>query len=76
MLDLPGLCCYYKVVIDSTSVLVVLYCWEPGQGCQKLFALLNLHKEMQTYSSSAGSRWAAFETSMGRKCCLQGHFWK
>lgn len=58
MLDLPGFgCyyCYYKVVIGFTYVLLLLYCCEPGQDCQKLFAVLNLHKEMQTYFSSTGN---------------------
>lgn len=54
MLDLTAFCCYYKVVIDTTYVLLVLYCSEPGQGCQKLFAVLNLHKETQRYSISPG----------------------
>ena len=56
MLDLPGFGCYYKVVINFTYVLLLLYCCEPGQDCQKLFAVLDLHKEMQTYSSSTGNR--------------------
>lgn len=58
MVDLPAFCCYYKVVIDSTYVLWMLYCCEPGEGCQKLFAVLDLHKEMQTYSRSTGIKHA------------------
>lgn len=56
MLDLPAFCCYYKVVIDFMYILLALHCCEPGQGCQKVFAVLNLHKETQNYSSSAGNR--------------------
>lgn len=60
MLDLLGFGCFSKVVIIFTYVLLLLCHCKPGRDCQKLFAALALHKEMQTYSVSTGNHSAHF----------------
>lgn len=60
MLDLPTFGCFYKVVIKFTYILWLLYCYKPGQDCQKLFAVFDLYQEIQPYSSSTGDHLVQF----------------
>lgn len=60
MLHLPTFGCFYKVVIIFTSILWLLYCYKPGRDCQKLFAVLDLHQEIQPYSNSTGRHLVQF----------------